>query len=155
MTLQQLKKLSEKRIINMKALYERAGISTSSMNSRLSLMNGALSEQESRALALAVALQIEEIVETLELPASTIAHTLDIQPADQNSLDSVEPCAYFRRSKEIRPIYLISDKIRPRKSNKGTGPAMFWQLDRLIEAFVTNGDIEPTERGRQFLGEER
>lgn len=154
MTLQHLKNLSAKRIINMKRLYEEAGLSTSSMNSRISLMSGSLTLEEQQAIKLAVVNQIEEICLTLEIEDSHLANALGITEYDIRKGEPVTPCAYLVGTSNTRPVYLPEDKIKRREARTGVGDDLFWTRDKIVEMLVKNTKLTATERGRSLFTEQ-
>ena len=135
----------------MKRIYEEAGLSTSSMNSRISTMNGSLSKEEQEAITLAVAEKIEEIVLTLEIPPGQVANALGLTWPPGEEGFAVWPCAYLEGPDGKRPIYLPKDKIQRRDAATGSGEPLFWKRDRITEAIVKNAKVHPTERGKSLF----
>lgn len=135
----------------MKRLYEEAGLSTSSMNSRISLMSGSLTLEEQQAVELAVVNQIEEILLTLEIEDSKIANALEITEYDIRKGEPVTPCAYLVGTNDTRPVYISEDKIKRREARTGTGDHLFWTRDKIVEMLVKNTKLTATERGRSLF----
>lgn len=150
MTLQHLKNLSKKRIINMKRLYKKAGLGVSSMNSRISTMNGSLAKEEQEELELAAIELIEEVALTLELEPGHLANGLGLPTKKQNG-NALEPYGYLETKGKPIPIFGRKDKIKELYKKGGTDDPQYWEQDRIINSIVNNGRFTPTDRGKQLM----
>ena len=143
MNIKQIKKLSGKRIINMKHLYEKAGLSVASMNTRISRLNNGLSEAEKKDLELAVLDQLKEIVDILEIPDPHVINALELDTMSKPV--EVTPCGYLDTDPPT-PVFLPGDKIKHRTALLGGEPE-FWPEDKIIDAMVSNSRFTLTDRG--------
>lgn len=138
----------------MKGLYERAGISTSSMNSRISTLSGSLTLEEQNAIELAAVEQIQQVIETLDISKTHLANALGMPPPPRGQAKRVGPVGYLEATADIRPVYLRQDKLRFREAKTGTGDPMYWSPEQVAEAIVKNPKFEATERGKDLFSQQ-
>lgn len=151
MKLKNIQRLSRERIINMKGLYEEAGISVSSMNSRLSTLTGKISLEEQNAIELALCQQIEQIVDTLEIDRLSVANTLGI--TTHTNQKSIEPVGYLEASGGTIAIFIPADKVWLRKPKSGVKMQEFWNEDKVVKSFISNQNFIRTDRGTKLFVE--
>jgi len=147
MDIKSLKQLSSSRILNMKQVYEMAGISTASMNSRLSTLTGKLTQEEQNALELAIIEQIIIIQETLGLSKAKIANALDI-PYENSHI--IYPMCYLKHKNQYIPIFLREDRLAERTQKSGCLDPVFYSKDQVLDMLFTDNRIEITDRGQAF-----
>lgn len=151
MTLKDLKELSGKRLINISRLYKSAGLGVSSMHSRTTNQDGALSYDENRRLELAAIEVIEQVASTLSIDRNHLANALGYPAPDPDAVGKVEPMGYMETSERPVPVFKRADKILGRKMRSGAAPPEFWTTERILNSLVKNRRFHPTDRGMDLL----
>jgi len=141
----------------MKAMYEKADLSVSSLNTRISKMAGQLSVDEAEQLEIAAIETIGDIIDTLEINKFKLANYLDIQLHDselkKGAGETVEPFGFLEQGHGQMPIPVFgpSDKLKRRKKRMGTAESQFYELDQIRNMIENSQAFKATDRGKRLL----
>lgn len=155
MNKEQLKKLQEKRILNMTRIYESIGESSATISTKLSRPFSRFSKDKLTAIEVEIINSISEVVHLTDIDLIKLIsmvltnceyHIQAKQVLDNLSILEVMPVGYVH-GKQVQAIYLTEDQYKPRSSDHNS-TARFMDKSQL---FGLKEKVELTDRGRNLL----